>query len=98
MAMRTYKNYINNEWVGSSATREVINPATAEAIAVVPEASKEDADRAIAAARAAFDNTDWRDSSKAQQRGRILFKMAALIRKHAAMLAELETLNTGKPI
>ena len=96
--MKTYKNYVNNEWVGAAGTREVVNPATAETIAVVPEAGKEDVDRAVAAARTAFDNTNWRDSSKTQQRGRILFKMADLVRKNAAMLAELETLNSGKPI
>ncbi len=97
-AMKTYKNYVNNEWVTAAATREIINPATGEAIATVPEASKEDVDRAIAAARTTFDSTDWRDSSKAQMRGRILFKMADLVRKNMAKLAELETRNTGKPI
>src|SRR5213593_4071788 len=96
--MKTYKNYVNNEWVGAAGSREIINPATGETIAVVPEAGIEDVDRAVAAARAAFDNTDWRDSSKAQMRGRMLFKMAELVRKNAARLAELETINCGKPI
>lgn len=96
--MKTYKNYVNNKWVGAASTREIINPATTRPIAAVPEANREDVGHAIAAARATFDNTDWRDSSKAQMRGRILFKMAALVRKHLAALAELETLNCGKPI
>jgi betaine-aldehyde dehydrogenase len=96
--MKTYKNYVNNEWVGAAKTREIINPATGEAIAVVPEASKEDVTRAIAVARATFDNTDWRESSKAQLRGRILFRMAEVVRKHMAELAELETMSCGKPI
>jgi betaine-aldehyde dehydrogenase len=52
---------------------------------------------AIAAAREAFDRGPWR-SSTAQQRGRVLFKMAQLVRDHFARLAELETRNTGKPI
>ena len=96
--MKTYKNYVNNEWVGAADTREIVNPATAQPIAVVPVASRQDVERAIAVARATFDNTDWRDGSKAQMRGRILFKMAALVRKHAVRLAELETMNCGKPI
>src|SRR5664280_1686764 len=97
-AMKTYKNYVNNEWVGAAETRPIVNPATGEPIAVVPEADRKDVERAIAVARATFDNTDWRDSSKAQFRGRILFKMAALVRKHLAELAELETMSCGKPI
>ncbi len=96
--MKTYRNIVNNEWVGGADSRTIINPATTAPLAVVPEAGKADVERAIAAARAAFDNTDWGDSSKTQMRGRILFKMAEVVRKHAAKLAELETLNTGKPI
>jgi betaine-aldehyde dehydrogenase len=96
--MKTPKMFINHEWVATDATRDIINPATGKVIAVVPEASVDDVHRAVAAAREAFDNTDWRDASKAQVRGRILFKMAALVRKHAARLAHLETLNCGKPI
>lgn len=96
--MKTYKNYIHNQWVASDNSREVINPATRKVIAVVPESSKDDVERAVAAARTAFDETDWRDSSKAQTRGRILFRMAELVRKHSTMLAKLETLNSGKPI
>src|SRR6266446_6202362 len=96
--MKTYKNYVNNEWVSGAGTREVINPATGEPFAVVAEASKADVDRAVQAARMAFDTTNWRDSSQAMARGRVLLKMAELVRKNAAMLAELETLNSGKPI
>ena len=83
--------------LSSKKTREVINPFNGETITVVPEASKKDVDAVIAAARHAFDRGPWRDFT-AQQRGRILFAMADIVRKNAAMLAELETLNTGKPI
>jgi betaine-aldehyde dehydrogenase len=96
--MKRYKNYVNNEWVSGAGTREVFNPATSEPFAVVTEADKADVDRAVLAARTAFDTTNWRDSSQAMARGRVLFKMAELVRKNAAMFAELETLNSGKPI
>ena len=66
-------------------------------IAVVPESSSGDVTQAIVAARRAFDETPWREAT-AQQRGRILFAMADLVRKHSAYLAELETLSCGKPI
>lgn len=96
--MKSYKLFVNNEWVAAEDTRVVINPATAQPMARVAEAGRDDVERAVGAARAAFDNSDWRDSSKAQVRGRILFKMAELVRKNLAKLAELETRNTGKPI
>jgi betaine-aldehyde dehydrogenase len=96
--MKSYKNFVNNEWVNGTGTRDIINPATGEPFAVVSEASKSDVDRAVQAARTAFDTTNWRDSSQAMARGRVLFKMAELVRKNAAMLAELETMNSGKPI
>src|SRR5437773_2136214 len=94
---KTYSNYVNNEWVSSKRTREVLNPFNGETIALVPESGKKDVDTAIAAARRAFDSGPWRDFT-AQQRGRILFAMADIVRKNAAMLAEFETLNCGKPI
>ena len=97
LQLKTYKNYINNEWLSSKKTREIVNPFNGDPIAVASEASKKDVDDAVAAARQAFDRGPWRDST-AQQRGRILFSMADLVRKNAAMLAELETLNCGKPI
>src|SRR3989454_7515816 len=94
---KSYKSLVNNEWVTSKKTREVLNPFNGETIAVVPESSKKDVDTAIAAARRAFDRGPWREFT-AQQRGRVLFAMADIVRKNAAMLAELETLNCGKPI
>jgi betaine-aldehyde dehydrogenase len=95
--MNTYKNFVNNEWTSGDGGREVINPFNGETIALVAESSKHDVEHAISAARQAFDGGPWKDST-AQQRGRILFAMADLVRKNAAKLAELETLNCGKPI
>jgi betaine-aldehyde dehydrogenase len=97
--MKTYQPYINGEFVTpqSTATIDVIDPATTEVIARVPDMSAADVDRAVKAARAAFDEGPWRDVT-AQDRGRILFKLAQLVRDRADELAELETRNSGKPI
>jgi betaine-aldehyde dehydrogenase len=94
-----YKFLIDGKLVGPavSATRKVINPWTGKAFAEVPEASEKDVDRAVSAARKAFDEGPW-GSMTAQQRGRILFQIANLIRRNAARLAKLETQNLGKPI
>jgi betaine-aldehyde dehydrogenase len=97
--MKSYQLYINGEFAApaSTATLEVIDPATTEVIARVPDASAADVDRAVKAARAAFDEGPWRDVT-AQDRGRILFKLAQIVRDRADELAELETRNSGKPI
>jgi betaine-aldehyde dehydrogenase len=91
--------YINGEFVAAPgpATLAVIDPSTGETIGRVPEATAADVDRAVAAARAAFDAGPWKDTT-AQDRGRVLFKLADIVRRRAAELAELETRNTGKPI
>jgi betaine-aldehyde dehydrogenase len=62
----------------------------------VPDADASDVDRAVRAARRAFDET-WRDVT-AQERGRVLFRLAEAVRKDARRLAELETINSGKPL
>jgi betaine-aldehyde dehydrogenase len=91
--------YINGEPVPSSGSSwlDVIDPSTTEVIARVPDSTREDVDRAVAAARQAFDGGPWREAT-AQDRGRILFKLADLVRQRADELAELECRNTGKPI
>src|SRR5215470_8695278 len=97
--MKTYQLYINGEYVDatSTATIDVIDPSTTDVIAKVPDASAEDVDRAVRAARAAFDEGPWKDAT-AQDRGRVLFKLAQIVRDRADELAELETRNSGKPI
>jgi betaine-aldehyde dehydrogenase len=97
--MKTYQLYINGEFVAprTTATIDVIDPATTEVIAKVPDGSAADVDRAVAAARAAFDEGPWKDTT-AQDRGRVLFKLAQIVRDRADELAELETRNSGKPI
>jgi len=94
---KTYRNFINHEWVATKATRNIVNPATGAVVATVPEASRQEVEAAIQAARAAFDQGPWRTST-AKDRGRILHKMADAVRKHRDELARLETLNCGKPL
>jgi betaine-aldehyde dehydrogenase len=97
--MTTYQPYIDGGFVSpqSNAELEVIDPATTEVIARVPDMSAVDVDRAVKAARAAFDEGPWRDIT-AQDRGRVLFKLAQIVRDRADELAEIETRNSGKPI
>jgi betaine-aldehyde dehydrogenase len=97
--VRTYQMYINGEWVESksSKTFPVYDPATEEVFAQVPDANSEDVNRAVAAAKAAFEDGPWA-STTAQERGRVLFRLAEKIRQNAPMLAELEARNCGKPI
>src|SRR5229473_1415333 len=97
-SVRTYQNYVNGQWVGSaSETFPVYDPSTEEIIAHVASSNAADIDKAVKAARAAFDSGPW-PATTAQDRGRILFKLAEKIRQNQPMLAELESRNTGKPI
>ena len=91
--------FINGEWTeGTSSKRiPVYDPSTEEVIAEIPDASGADIDAAVAAARHAFDEGGWPQTS-AQERGRILFRIAAKLREEAPMLAEMESRNCGKPI
>ena len=97
--MNTYPLYINGEFVAptSAATLDVIDPSTTEIIARTPDAGRDDVDRAVRAARAAFDDGPW-SKATAQDRGRILFRLAQIVRDRADDLAEIETRNSGKPI
>ena len=96
--VRAKKLLINNEWVDSVSgkTFATINPATAEEICQVAEADSADVDKAVHAARVAFETGPWRQAT-ASQRGLLLHRLADLIEKHAAELAQLEALDNGKP-
>ena len=98
-APRKYKIFINGEFVNShrGTSFPVYDPSTETVIAEVPDAGEKDVNRAVAAARAAFDSGPWPQTT-AQDRGRILFRLAERVRKEAAHLAELECRNSGKPI
>ena len=81
----------------SGETFTAYNPATNQAVAQVAKAGKEDVDRAVAAARKAFDEGPWPRMSP-YERGRIIQKLADRIRERADEIAQIESLNTGKPI
>jgi betaine-aldehyde dehydrogenase len=97
--VKTYQMYVNGEWVESKSARTfpVYDPSTEEIIARVPDSNPDDVNRAVAAAKAAFENGPW-SSSTAQERGRVLFRLAKKIRANFSALAELECRNSGKPI
>jgi betaine-aldehyde dehydrogenase len=99
VSVRRYQDYINGEFCESASRKyfPVVDPSTEEIIAEVPDAGEADVNRAVVAARAAFDSGSWPQTT-AQERGRILFRLAERIRKDAATLAELEARNCGKPI
>jgi 1-pyrroline dehydrogenase len=90
------KQFIGGEWIEASSgeTMEVLNPATSDVIAEVPRSSAEDVDRAVAAARKAWD--EWRFKTP-KDRMELLLKLADAIDEHADELARLESLNVGKP-
>ena len=93
------KMLINGEWVdaASGSTFDSINPATEEVLASVAHGQAEDADRAVRAARAAFeDGSPWRKMPHGQ-RGRVIHKLGDLILEHLEEFAILESLDNGKP-
>jgi phenylacetaldehyde dehydrogenase len=92
------KLFINGQWVdaASGKTFETPNPATGETLASVAEGDSEDIDRAVRAARAAFDDGPW-GTITPSDRGRIIWRIGDLILEHAEELAQLESLDNGKP-
>ena len=89
---------INGEWVraASGKTFESRNPATGDVLATVAEGDKEDIDRAVAAARAAFEGS-W-SKWKPYERQALLLKIAEIVEKHYDELSMLDTLDMGAPI
>jgi len=90
---------IGGRWTdaASGKTFETVNPATEAVLTTVAEADAADVDEAVRAARQALETGPWSRLS-ARDRGRLLFKLAALIDQHRDELARLETLDNGKPI
>jgi betaine-aldehyde dehydrogenase len=96
-AITTLKNFIGGEYVdpAEGQTEPIVNPATGEAIAEAPVSSAADVDRAVGAARAAFDG--W-SSTTPGERALGLLRLADAVEEHAEELAGLEADNAGKPI
>jgi aldehyde dehydrogenase (NAD+) len=90
---------IDGQWFDSPKHFDTVNPATGEVLTQVAHASTADVDRAVSAARRAFEdrNSAWRKLS-ASERGRLIWKLADLVEKNIDEFAELETLDNGKPI
>lgn len=92
------KLFIANKWVDavSGETFSVVDPSYGDTLVEVARGGGEDISRAVAAAQKAFDGR-WRRITPAE-RARLLWKLADLIEEHSAELAEIESINTGKPV
>ena len=95
---KTSKILINGQWIeaANGKTFETYNPATGEVLARVAEGGREDIDRAVRAARKAFDGP-WSKLTPSE-RGKLIWKLADLLEQHAEEFATLETLDNGKPL
>ena len=97
--IRQTQCFIGGEWIPAESGRtfDTYHPATGEVIAQVAEGDAADVDKAVAAARKAFDDGPWRKMD-ARERGAIMYRLADLIEAELEELAALETLDNGKPI
>jgi 1-pyrroline dehydrogenase len=96
--LRKHEMFIGGAWTPSSGgdAQEVVNPATGKVIAHVPKGTAEDVDRAVVAARKAFDE-GWSDSTP-RMRSEAMLKLADAIEEHGDELARIESENVGKPL
>lgn len=95
--MQKFQLYIDGQFEDGAAEFDSINPATGQAWAKMPEARREQVNRAVEAAHRAFSDARWAGLT-ASQRGKLLYKLADLLEQAAPKLAELETTDTGKII
>jgi phenylacetaldehyde dehydrogenase len=97
---RQHRMLIDGRFVlaASGKTFPVYNPATGEVVAKVPEAETEDVDRAVIAARRAFDEGPWTHKMSNSERGQMLWKLADLLQENLEEFAEIESLDNGKPL
>ncbi len=93
------KLFINGRTQDSAGkmTIPVVNPATGETIATVPDSTSEDVDRAVAAARASFESKTWRGKDSSEKE-RILWRFADILEAHKDELAKLESAENGKTL
>jgi phenylacetaldehyde dehydrogenase len=97
---RQHRMLIDGRFVlaASGKTFPVYNPATGEVVAKVPEAETEDVNRAVTAARRAFDEGPWTRKMSNSERGQLLWKLADLLQENLEEFAEIESLDNGKPL
>jgi phenylacetaldehyde dehydrogenase len=95
---RPKRNLIAGQWVGAASgkTFEVLNPADGSVLTHVPDSQREDINRAVVAARKAFDSGPWHRMTPSE-RGRLLWRVGDLLLNHVDEFAELESLDNGKP-
>jgi betaine-aldehyde dehydrogenase len=96
--LKRHEMFIGGAWTPGTGeqTQEIINPATGKVIAHVPKGTEKDVDRAVAAARKAYDDV-WSNSTPRDRSERLL-KLASAIEEHGDELANLESENVGKPL
>jgi betaine-aldehyde dehydrogenase len=96
-AVRTLQNFIGGEYVDASADEsfDVVNPATGDQLAAEPLSTSEDVDRAVEAARSAFESFE---QTTPADRATLLLKLADALEEHGDEITELEVANAGKPI
>jgi acyl-CoA reductase-like NAD-dependent aldehyde dehydrogenase len=92
-----YQNFVGGKWVDAAEgeTAEILNPATGETIAEVPQGTAADVDRAVQAAKEAF--PEWLETTPGE-RAEMLLKLADALDANAEELAQLESQNVGKPL
>src|SRR5579883_2337060 len=91
---RAWQLYIDGKFTNGTSERILINPADGKPLCKVQEAGKEQVQKAIEAARKAFDHGPWRKTTE-DDRAALLFKLAEKIEENGEELAEIETLNCG---
>ncbi len=96
---RKHKMLINGKWVeaASGKTFATFDPSTGEVLSQVAEGDREDIDRAVKSARAAFETGPW-SKMTVSERGRLIWKIADLIEENLEEFAEIESLDNGKPL
>ncbi|MDA1237722.1 MAG: aldehyde dehydrogenase [Proteobacteria bacterium] len=97
--MKTYNHYINGAWIEPASGKyfDTENPYTGEVWAKIARGTSEDADKAVKAAKAAFESSDWADM-RPTQRGKLLVRLAEIIERESQRLGELEVQDNGKLI
>lgn len=96
---KKHQMLINGKWMDSASGKRfpTYNPATGEVLAEIAEGDREDINRAVSAARAAFETGPWHRMT-ASERGRLVWKLADLLEENLEEFAELESLDNGKPL